>query len=89
MMGIDPLSVLCICLFALLKHEYLCDQLGDHVQILSEASFVWGRASFGFGADRIRTLVSMTADTSHMVVMGENGVIIFFRLFLIRAFSYL
>ena len=71
MVGIEPLSVLYICLFTLLKHEYLCDQLGDHDQILSEASFGWGRAALGFGADHIRTLVSMATDTSHMNVSPD------------------
>ena len=33
----------------------------------------WGRglAALGFGPDRIRTLVSMATDSSHMVKMGE------------------
>ena len=44
------------------KHEYLCDQVADHNQ----------RAALGFGADRIRTLVSMATDTSHRVVMGKT-----------------
>ena len=55
-----------------LKHEYLCDQVADHNQILSEASFGWGRAALGFCAYRIRTLVSMATDTSHRVVMGKT-----------------
>ena len=54
------------------KHEYLCDQVADHNQILSEASFVWGRAALGFGIYRIRTMVSMATDTSHRVVMGKT-----------------
>ena len=31
-----------------------------------------GLAALGIGADRIRTLVSMTTDNSHRVIMGEN-----------------
>ena len=33
----------------------------------------WGRgkAAFGFGLDRIGTLVSMATDSSHMVLMGK------------------
>ena len=42
-----------------------------------------------FWADRIRTLVSMTTDSSHMILMGGNGVATFSRLFMIRSFSYL
>ena len=54
------------------KHEYLCDQVADHNQILSEASFGLGRAALDFGAGRIRTLVSMATDTSHRVVIGKT-----------------
>ena len=42
-----------------------------------------GKAAFGFGADQIRTLVSMATDSSHRVIMGEKCVITFSRLFLI------
>ena len=33
----------------------------------------WGGvlAALGFGPDRIRTLVSMVTDSSHMVIMGK------------------
>ena len=54
------------------KHEYLCDQVPDHNQILSEASFGLGRAALGFCAYRIRTLFSMATDTYHRVVMGKT-----------------
>ena len=30
-----------------------------------------GKAALGFGPDRIRTLVSMATDSSHMVIMGK------------------
>ena len=70
------------------KHEYLCDQVADHNQILSEASFGWGRAALGFCAYRIKTLVSMATDTSHRVVMGKTVSTGFLKYF-IRAFSYL
>ena len=51
----------------------------------------WGgeKAALGFGADQIRTLVSMATDSSHRVIMGEKGVITFSRLFLIGSFLYL
>ena len=48
-----------------------------------------GKAALGFGADQIRTLVSMATDSSHRVIMGEKGVITFSRLFLIGSFLYL
>ena len=31
-----------------------------------------GKASVGFGPDRIRTLVSMATDSSHRVIMGKT-----------------
>ena len=51
----------------------------------------WGeeKAALCFGADQIRTLVSMATDSSHMVIMGEKGVITFSQLFLIGSFLYL
>ena len=51
----------------------------------------WGgrKAALGFGADQIRTLVSMATDSSRRVTMGEKSVITFSRLFLIGSFLYL
>ena len=48
-----------------------------------------GKAALCFGADQIRTLVSMATDSSHRVIMGEKGVIKFSQLFLIGSFLYL
>ena len=48
-----------------------------------------GKPALGFGPGQIRTLVSMATDSSHRVIMGENGVATFSRLFLIGSFSYL
>ena len=31
-----------------------------------------GKAALGFGADRMRTLVSMATDSSHRVIMGKT-----------------
>ena len=55
------------------KHKYLCNQLPDLNEILSEASLGWGKASVGFDPDRIRTLVSMATDSSHRVIMGKTA----------------
>ena len=33
--------------------------------------WVGGKAAFGFGPDRIGTLVSMATDSSHRVIMGK------------------
>ena len=48
----------------------------------------WGRgkAALEFGADQIKNLVSMATDSSHRVIMGKRGVIMFSRLFLIGSF---
>ena len=32
-----------------------------------------GKAALGFGADQIRTLVSMAMDSSHRVIMGKRA----------------
>ena len=71
------------------KHEYLCDQVADPYQMLSGASFGWGRAALGFCAYRIRTLVSMATDTSHRVVMGKTVSSGFLKYFLSELFLYL
>ena len=70
------------------KHEYLCDQVAEYNQILSEASFGWGRAALGFCAYHIRTLVSMATDTFRRGVMGKTVSSGFLKYFFIRAFSY-
>ena len=48
-----------------------------------------GKAALCFGADQIRTLVSMATDSSHRIIMGKKGVITFSQLFLIGSFLYL
>ena len=66
----------CVCIRAsihIFKHEYLCNQLADWNEILSEALLGWGKASVGFDLDRIRTLVSMATDSSHRVIMGKTA----------------
>ena len=47
------------------------------------------KAALGFGADQIRTRVSMAIDNFHGVIMGENGFTAFSQMFLIGSFSYL
>ena len=47
-----------------------------------------GKAALGFGADQIRTLVSMATDISHRVIIGKGHHHIS-RLFLIGSFLYL
>ena len=71
-MGLEPASVrpcirLCVHTF---KHEtsrpittkfYLKHHLGG------------GKTALGFGADQIRTLVSMATDSSHRLIMGKRA----------------
>ena len=54
------------------KHEYLCNQLADWNEILSEASLGWGKGSVSVDPDWIRTLVSMATDSSDRVIMGKK-----------------
>ena len=37
-----------------------------------------GKAASGFGADRVRTVVSIATDTSHRVIMGKTVSPLFF-----------
>ena len=53
------------------KHDYLHNQQTYSNQILSEASFGWGKGCVMFWPDRIGTLVSMATDSSHRVIMGK------------------
>ena len=48
-----------------------------------------GKAGLGFGADQIRTLVSMATDSSHRVIMGKRASSRFVGCFLIGSFLYL
>ena len=47
------------------------------------------KAALGFGPDRIKILVSMATDSSHRLIMGENGVVIFSRLFFFISVSHM
>ena len=40
-----------------------------------------GKAALGFGADQIRTLVSMATDSSHRVIMGKRASSCFLAVF--------
>ena len=61
----------CLCVNTF-KHEYLRNQRANQIQILSEASFGWGKAALCFGPDQIGTLVSMATDISHRVIMRKS-----------------
>ena len=40
-----------------------------------------GKAAVGFGADQIKTLVSMVTDSSHRVIMGKRPHRVFYPVF--------
>ena len=71
------------------KLEYLHNQWANRNEILSDLHWGGGKAALGFGPDRIGTLVSMSADSSHRVVMGKScqhsSAFIFDRIFFILA----
>ena len=64
-----------------LKHDYLCNQLANWNEILMKHHWGGGKASVGFDADRIRTLVSIATDSSHMVIMGKTASLRFLKCF--------
>ena len=53
------------------KLEYLCKQWANCNEIYLNHHWGGGKAAFGFGPDRIRTLVSMATDSSHRVIMEK------------------
>ena len=78
---------MCVCLCVhTFKHEYLPKQWADHDQILTEASFGWGKDALGFWRGQIGTLAT---NSSHRVIMGKNLVKTLALSFLIGSFSFL
>ena len=74
-MGLEPASVRpCICasVRALTLSIMNISEVSWPIAIKFYLKHHWGRgkASLGFGADQIRTLVSMATDSSHRVIMG-------------------
>ena len=51
--------------------------------------WVRGKAAYGFGPDRIRTLVSMATESSNRVIIEKTVSPLFLGCFFIRSFSYL
>ena len=93
-MGLEPASVrpwVCVCVRASTLSNMNISETSRPITIKFYLKHHWGggKAALGFGADQIRTLVSMATDSSHRVIMGEKGVITFSRLFLIGSFLYL
>ena len=76
-MGVEPASIrVSVHSF---RHEYLCNQQAN--QILSEALLGWGKGCISFRPDPIRTLVSMAADSFHMVIIGKTVLQLFLGCF--------
>ena len=50
---------------------------------------VGGKVASGFGADWIKTLVSMATDSSHRTIMGKQFFFHVFSVVLIQSCSYL
>ena len=50
-------------------------EIGRRTAIKFYMKHHWGgeKAALGFGADQIRTLVSMATDSSYMVIMGKRA----------------
>ena len=71
------------------KHKYLRDQWADRNQILSEASFGWGKGCIRFWCRSAQNSGFHGNRQPPQGYNGENGVITFSRLFLIRSLSYL
>ena len=54
------------------KLEYLWSQLANLDPILCVASLGWEKAAEDFGADWIKTLVSMATESPHWLIMGKT-----------------
>ena len=90
-MGLEPASSVRPCVRASTLSNMNISETSRPITIKFYLKHHWGggKAALGFGADQIRTLVSMATDSSHRVIRGEKGVITFSRLFLIGSFLYL
>ena len=65
-MGLEPAS---------LRPNMNISETGRRIAIKFYLKHHWGggKAALGFGADQIRTLVSMATDSSHRVIMGKRA----------------
>ena len=69
-MGLEPASVR-----AFTFSNMNISETGGLMAIKFYMKHQWGggKAALGFGADPIRTLVSMATDSSHRVIMGKRA----------------
>ena len=77
-MGLEPVSVRpcgCVCVHASTLSNMNISETGRRIAIKFYKKHHWGggKAALGFGADQIRTLVSMATDSSHRVIMGKRA----------------
>ena len=73
-MGLEPASVhACVRAFTLSNMNI--SETGGPMAIKIYIKHQWGggKAALGFGADQIRTLLSMATDSSHSVIMGKRA----------------
>ena len=73
-MGLEPASV-CACVRASIRSNMNISKTSKPITIKFYLKHHWGggKATLGFGADQIRTLVSMATDSSHRVIMGKRA----------------
>ena len=77
-MGLEPASVrpcVCVCVRASTRSNMNISETGRRIAIKFYVKHHWGvgKVALGFGADQIRTLVSMATDSSHRVIMGKRA----------------
>ena len=87
-MGLEPASVRASVRASTLSNMNISETRPITIKFYLKHHWGGGKAALGFGADQIRTLVSMATDSSQGY-NGEKGVITFSRLFLIGSFLYL
>ena len=80
-MGLEPLSVLCVCLFTLLNMNISVTRLPITIKFYLKHRLVGEGLHLVFCAYRIRTLVSMAIDTSRTFVMWKIVSSGFFKYF--------
>ena len=77
-MGLEPASVrpcVCACVRAFTLSNMNISETSRPITIKFYLKHHWGggKAALGFGADQIRTLVSMATDSSHRVIIGKRA----------------
>ena len=72
-MGLEPASVsACVRASTLLNINISETSISITIKFYLKHHWGRGKAALGFGADQIRTLVSMATDSSHRVIMVKR-----------------